>query len=330
MSKAEKKISRTENRRHKKKKKYLYIFIPLFIIIIIVGGYGGVMWYKAASIVGDSYQDDGREFGSDLRDDLVDPTVDDVSILFIGIDKGETRAQTNSGNGLSDSLMLTTFNKDEKSVKVLNIPRDSYVYVPYVGYRTKINHAHSYGGANETIKTVENLFDIPVDYYVRVNFDAFIDIVDALNGINVDVPYEMFEMDSTDKPDAIHLLPGEQLLNGEEALALARTRKYDSDIERGKRQQEIMLAMVKRAVSFNSIINLEKIMLALGNNMSTNMEFNDLTSFGSYAMSGKLDIETLNLEGSDLWTDAYYYQLDEESVAENQQILKDHLGLTTP
>src|SRR5699024_7601359 len=118
-------------------------------------------------------------------------------------------------NGLSDALILATLNKDEKSVKLLSIPRDSYVEVP--GYnKTKINHAHSHGGPQLTIETVENLFDIPVDYFVKINFEAFIDVVDALNGITVDVPYELKEQNSKDKAGAIHLQPGEQLLDGEE------------------------------------------------------------------------------------------------------------------
>src|SRR5690606_21377009 len=108
------------------------------------------------------------------------------------------------------------------------------VYIPEVGYNDKINHAHAFGGPKATIETVEQLLDVPVDYYVKLNFHAFTEVVDVIGGITAEVPYELWESDSNDKKNAIHLLPGEQLLNGEQALALARTRKYDSDIERGK------------------------------------------------------------------------------------------------
>src|SRR5699024_5353757 len=126
---------------------------------------------------------------------------------------------------------------------------DSYVYIPEVGYNTKINHAHAYGGPRATSKAVEELLAIPIDYYVRINFEAFMDVVDALDGITVDVPYEFREQDSQDRANKIHLNPGVQKLDGEEALALARTRKLDNDIERGKRQQEIVKALIDRAVS---------------------------------------------------------------------------------
>src|SRR5699024_1686555 len=104
--------------------------------------------------------------------------------------------------------------------------------IPEIGYEDKINHAHSYGGTHATVETVEGLLDIPVDYWVKVNFYAFIDIVYALDGITVDVLYEVYEQDSEDTPNAIHLSPGQQHLTGEESLARARTRKMDDYYER--------------------------------------------------------------------------------------------------
>src|SRR5699024_10933938 len=147
-----------------------------------------------------------------------------------GIESSDTRGSDDGAR--TDALMVATLNVDDKRVKLLSIPRDSLVYIPEVGYETKINHAHAYGGVMTTIDTVEGLLDIPIDDYVRVNFEAFMDVVDALEGITFDVPYELSEQNSSDKADSIHLYPGVQELDGEEALALARTRKHDSDVER--------------------------------------------------------------------------------------------------
>ncbi|SEO24733.1 transcriptional attenuator, LytR family [Amphibacillus marinus] len=328
------KTTRIGKKKQKKRKKVLLILIPILLIIGAGVTYAGMLYQNAKELVTDSYEDDGRDSGSDLREDQVNPDVDDVSILFVGVDQGAARQERyGEVRGLSDALILATFNKEEKSVKMLSIPRDSYVYVPGMEQYTKINHAHSNGGIKYTIDTVENLFDVPIDYWVRVNFDAFIDIVDTLDGIQVDVPYELQEMDSNDSKNAIHLLPGQQWLNGEEALALARTRKLDNDIERGKRQQEIIRAIVDRAVSINTLFNLENLMQAVGNNMTTNMSFNEMMSFTSFGMSGELDIESYALSGNDLWTEnprTYYYQLDEEDLAEKQQVFKEHLGLVEP
>ena len=83
----------------------------------------------------------------------------------------------------TDALILTTFNVKDKSVKMVSIPRDSYVYIPEKGKKIKLHMPMSYGGTGPTIETVEELFDIPVDYFVKLNFNAFIDVVDALGGI---------------------------------------------------------------------------------------------------------------------------------------------------
>ncbi|WP_110943352.1 LCP family protein [Virgibacillus senegalensis] len=312
-------------RKIKKRRRILFILVPILILVGATTAYGAYLYNKADEVVSGSYEDDGRD-KSDLRNKEVDPDVDNVSVLFIGVDESNKRA--NEGSSRSDALMLATLNKDSKSVKLLSIPRDSYVYIPEVGYNTKINHAHAYGGPKASIEAVESLLDIPVDYYVKMDFEAFIDVVDALNGINVDVPYEMSEQDSNDRANAIHLYPGEQNLNGEEALALARTRKQDNDLERGKRQQEIIKAVIKKAANIGSVTKYDDMMEAVGDNMTTNMRFSEMKSFISYGTSGSLNVETLNLEGSDSMIDGvYYYQLDETDVANKRIELREHLDL---
>lgn len=255
---------------------------------------------------------------------------ENVSILFVGVDDSEKRRQ-GSENSRSDALVLVTLNNKEKSIKMVSIPRDSYVYIPYVGYKDKITHAHAFGGTLATVETVEEMFDIPVDYYVRMNFDAFVEIVDALGGIDVDVdiPYAFDELDEHDKK-TIHLEPGYHHLNGVEALALARTRKHDSDIMRGKRQQDILKAIAQKAGSVSSITKYDDVIEAIGNNMKTDMTFNTLKGFIGYMSDGTPQIDSMLLKGSDgrnEETGAYIYVLDEENLMETKQILKSHLGL---
>ncbi|GGB32336.1 LytR family transcriptional regulator [Lentibacillus populi] len=319
-------VRRTKKR--KLKKRVVFILVPVLVAFFAVATYATYLYIKADSVFSDSYKNDGRE-KSDLRETIVDPDVDNVSVLIMGVDASDVRNNKDNDDSRTDSLMLATLNKDDKSVKLLSIPRDSYVYVPEVGYETKINHAHAYGGPRATIDTVENLLDIPVDYYVKVNFEAFIDVVNAVDGVTVDVPYEMSEQDSKDKAGAIQLSPGEQVLNGEEALAFARTRKQDNDIERGKRQQEVIKAVMKKAVSMDSILKFDNIIEAVGKNMTTNMTFDEMKSFISYGTSGKnLNIESLTLEGHDYQPGStYYYQLDEVALEETKQILKNQLDL---
>lgn len=308
------------------RKRVKFVLIPLLIAIISVISYGTYLYIKADSAMSDAYEDEGRD-KSDLRDDYVDPKFDNVSILIMGIDENEKRKEKEVAR--TDALILATLNKNDKSVKLLSIPRDSLVYIPEVDKEDKINHAHAFGGTFATITTVERLLDIPVDYYVKLNFRAFVDVVDAIDGVQVDVPYEFKESDSFDKRDNIHLYPGFQKLNGEEALAFARTRKKDSDFNRGERQLELMNAIIDKSTSLTQILNYDDIIKAVGDNLSTNMTFTEMKSFFSYATHGKgIDVEQVTLEGYDYQpAGVYYWQIDDNSLYSTIAKLKSHIEI---
>lgn len=311
-------------KKKKKHKRLRLLLIPLFVLILGTTAYGANLYLKAQDVFKNSFN---PVDASTKRTAAVNPLNDNFSMLFIGIDDSTHRDQ--QGHSRSDALILATFNKKQNSIKLLSIPRDSYVYIPARGIKSKINSAHAAGGPKATMDTIENLFDIPVDYYVRMNFNAFTEVVDALGGIEANVPYPITESDSGDHRGAIHLEPGLQTLNGEQALALARTRKHDSDIQRGERQQEILKAILKKATSAGAVTKYTSIMDAVGNNMTTNLQFSQLQGFISYMTSGSgMNMESLKLKGSDSYIDGtYYYQLDQTSVEEIKYILKSHLNL---
>lgn len=322
----EKSFVRSRKKR-KLRKTVVFILMPAIAIFLAVSSYSAYLYFKAGSVLSDSYEDDGRK-KSDKREQQVDPKADDISVLITGIDASDTRGNKEDDSGLTDSLMVATLNKDNNNVKLLSIPRDSYVNIPGEDNPTKINEAYAYGGLNKTIETVENLLDIPIDYYLNVNFDAVIDTVDAVNGINIDVPYELYEQDSKDHTDAIHLKPGEQKLNGEEALAYTRTRKQDNDMERGDRQKEVIKSMMDRTVSMRSVLKYNDIIDAVGNNIKTNMKFDEMKKLISYGTSNDLQVDSLTMEGQDYQPgNKYFYQLDEDSIKEVQKKLKKQLDL---
>lgn len=308
----------------RKKLIFMWIFVPFLIVALSGVGYATFLMNKAESVVKKSYK---PVKAVSKREVKVDPKLDNVSILIIGVDESEVRAKQYGDAVRSDALMVATFNKEQKSVKLLSIPRDSYVRIPGRKNNDKINHAHAFGGTELTIETVQELLDIPIDYYVKVNFNAFIDAVDALGGIEAEVPYAISEQDSKDRPDAIKLKPGLQTLNGEQALALARTRHKDSDIMRGQRQQEIIKAIMKKAISVGSITKHADLIEAVGDNMTTNMSFDEMKTFMDYGLAGTgLTIDTLTLNGSDQYIkDIYYYIIDKTSLEEVKTILKNHL-----
>ncbi|RYG72165.1 LytR family transcriptional regulator [Lentibacillus lipolyticus] len=317
-----------KKRKLNKKRVMMVIVVPLVIIATATLAYGMHLMNKAEDTVDDSYQSiDRGNKQSDLRTEQVDPIEDNVSVLIIGADDSAERDYAHSR---SDTLILATFNKQAHNVKMLSIPRDTYTFVPEVGYKTKINHAHAFGGPRAAVETVENFMNVPVDYYVQVNFNAFIEVVDSLGGIQYDVPFEMSELNSDDDENAIHLMPGEQKLNGEEALALARTRKYDNDIERGKRQQKIIKTVVNKAASVASVTKIGNIIESVGNNMTTNISFDEMKAFARYGLNEEFSMESVSLEGHGGYMDdgLWYYQVEEASRASIEDKLRKHLDLS--
>jgi polyisoprenyl-teichoic acid--peptidoglycan teichoic acid transferase len=313
-------VYKKQKRKKRKRRILFWLFVPVFLLFLGIVGYGTFLIHKAESVANKSFEE--------IRDESKrpNPKSENISILFIGVDDSKTRKFKDSTR--ADALILATFNSKDKSVKMVSIPRDSYVYIPSEDKYDKITHSHAYGGVKGTVETVENLFDIRIDYYVKMNFYAFIDVVDALGGIEVEVPYDIKEKDSEDRKTIV-LKEGLQTLDGEEALALARTRKKDNDIERGKRQQQIIKAIVKKASNVGSITKYDDILEAVGENMKTNLTFDEMKSFINYATAGKkLKIESLQLQGEDNYGGAYYFELDEESVEEVSLALKNHLNPT--
>ncbi|SMQ84295.1 transcriptional attenuator, LytR family [Bacillus sp. OV166] len=310
-------------KRLRRKRFLLWIVMPILLLIIGATAYGGFLYNKAESVMNKSYKPIERDTKAKANVKL-----ENTSILFIGVDDSEKRKS--NGRSRSDALMLATFNKKEKSIKLLSIPRDSYVHIPEKDIYTKITHAHAYGGVKLTLETVEELLDVPVDYYVKMNFNAFIDVINALDGVKVDVPFTFSEQDSQDHAKAITLKKGVQELDGEQALAFARTRKMDSDIQRGQRQQQIFKAILSKGSSIKSISNYTDVMEAVGKNMSTDLTFDQMKSFISYIQAGSgIDVESLSLKGSDSYIDrVYYYQLDETALEETKSTLKTHLNRT--
>ena len=332
-------MKRRDYRKKTKRKsgRRLAIKISLLITLsafIVVVAYGVSLQRKAVDAADRAYEAVDNRTISDLRDEAVEPLRDNVSVLFMGVDVSEERDE--GGNGRSDALLVATLNNKEKTVKLVSIPRDSYVYIPDRGRKDKITHAHAFGGTRGAIETVEGMLDVPIDFYITMNFDAFIEVVDAFGGIDIDVdlPEEILELDENNKR-IIELKPGMQHLDGKNALALARTRKIDNDVERGKRQQDILesilTAITKEATSIKSITKYGDVIDAVGDNMKTNMTFNQMKSFLEYVKGGLPEVEMINLAGeNDMSTGIYYWKLDEDHLESVKVEMQTHLGTTPP
>ncbi|MBJ8100860.1 LCP family protein [Bacillus cereus group sp. N11] len=337
----------TRNKPKKSKKKTKIIISVILFFLIVGGGYTWFLVNKASSAVRNAAHDLARGDKSDLRDKAVKPITNNVSVLIMGVDESDVRGKEYGEAIRTDALLLATFNKDSKTVKLLSIPRDTYTYIPVEKKKDKITHAHAFGSAKNgkkggpqaSIDAVEKLMNVPVDYFVKFNFKSFIKIVDDLGGIEVDVPVEFSEQDSNDNADAIHLKKGVQKLNGEEALALARTRHIDSDAMRGQRQQLVIEAILKKITNVGSVTKVGNIIDDINGQFVTNLTFDDMLSFYKYGADSS--VEKLQIQGDDCYMEkgddtcsksagggrTYYYNPDKKALANVTNELRTHLGL---
>ncbi|KOS26936.1 LytR family transcriptional regulator [Bacillus anthracis] len=334
--------SSSRERKYKRKYKKTTIISSLLAVLLFGGvGYGAYVYMKTSNLVQKSNVNLARGEKSNLREKAVKPITNNVSILIMGVDESEVREKEYDEAIRTDALLLATINKDDKTVKLVSIPRDTYTYIPVEKKKDKITHAHVYGfvkkgkdgGPQASMDTVEKLLNVPVDYYVKFNFKSFTKIVDALGGIEVDVPVEFTEQNSKDEADAIHLKKGLQKLNGEEALALARTRHIDSDAMRGQRQQLVIEAILKKLKSVGSITKLEKIIEEINGQFKTNLTMDDMLSFYKYGANSS--IEKIQIQGDDLYLPngpngqrVYYYNPNKKDLQSLSNTLRTHLGLS--
>jgi len=178
----------------------------------------------------------------------------DMNILVVGMD-----SRGNEGTvARTDSIMVVNVSADRARVSILSIPRGLWVNVPGYGSQM-INTANFLGEANQRgtgmpllKQTIENNFGIQIDHYVRMDFAGFVDMVNAVGGVDIEVP-RVIEDYSYPTPDygTIHIRfePGWQWMDGERALIYARTRHGDDDYRRAERQQQVLSAFVGRAIN---------------------------------------------------------------------------------
>lgn len=269
------------------------------------------------------------------------------SILLMGVDSEKDGLKKNAyANG--DSLILVTFNPDTYNATMMSIPRDSYLPITCRNNKkNKLTHAGWYG-TDCMIETIEKTFNIDIDYYVKVNFKGVVNLVDALNGVEVEVPKRLCT-DNSDRMGNICIEKGLQTLDGEHALVLARNR-YDlalGDIGRGYNQQLLIRAMIKKLTTVRSVNQLLDIIDTVSNNLDTNLTTNEILSFYNIFKDmikinrnddgDVFNIEQLKLEGtgkmvyfSNLKMKLWTYQLDKKSIDEVSKAMRVNLDLRDP
>lgn len=230
-------------------------------------------------------------------------TQEPFNIFICGTDqKGDI-----STAGLSDVNMICTVNPVTKQLYLTSIPRDYYVDIAGYNGKDKLTHSAK-GGIQCTMETIENFMGIEFNYYVKMNFTSFMSIIDALGGIEIDIPvYDTLYSDDgsfTTKIYKYEMKPGKTTMNSKQALAFVRERKsfVDGDKVRGQNQQLMIKAVVKKICSPSIITKLDGIFESVAESLETNMSSDEIRSL-------------INMQMSDMaaW-DVVSYHLDGESI----------------
>lgn len=217
-----------------------------------------------------------------------------VNVLILGID----RRPSDPGPYRTDTMMLVTFDPKTSTAGVITIPRDLYVPIPEVG-ENRINTANFYGdlykypggGPALAKRTVEYNIGRRVHYYVRVDFNGFRKIVNALGGIDIDVPKAIddptYPADDGIGYKPIHIPAGRVRMDGETALQYARTRHTDNDFGRSKRQIEVLKAIRDKALRLDLLTKLPGLLQSMWGTVETDMTPQDVLALAQAASKVK-------------------------------------------
>lgn len=254
--------------------------------------------------------------------------LDEVFFLLVGVDTSDVtkvKVDKYGGTGIrSDTMILCKVNFNDGSIRMMSLPRDSRV--PIKGSLDKLNHAHSYGGMKLLMKTIRDFTNLDVDYYVRVDYRAVKNLVDAIGGVTVDIPKRMYKIDTTKGHEyLIDFEPGVQKLDGENSILFLRYRDYtDGDIDRVKMQQYFLTEMIKQTLEPRNILRLPKILDVYSKYVDTNLPKNII--YSGISMAGKLDkenIETTTLPGEFLELESSYWKVYKAGA---EKVIEEYFG----
>jgi len=225
-----------------------------------------------------------------------------LSILLFGVDKRGADA------GRSDTIIYLVSNPELRQTLMFSIPRDTRTQIADIGGQDKINHAYAFGGMSSTVRTVESFLATPIDYYVKVDMEGFLNIIDSLGGVVIDneraFSYEGFQFQK-----------GKIALDGKMALAYARMRHDDpeGDFGRNKRQQLIIQQLMNKAKEISTVNKLDKVLADVGASVKTNLTFDDMKNLMFHYKAALDQVHVLRINGQgEMLNGIYYYAVPEE------------------
>lgn len=284
----------SKNKNSNKSLKRLVIFLAILVITLPICTFG-YFYFKLNSIY-DSSADQNILSNSDYKSEE-----GIINILLAGTD-----GRPGEKNSRSDAMMILTVDNKNKSLKITSLERDSYVDIPGHG-KQKLTHAYAYGGINLLTKTIEDNFKVDIQNYAVVDFYSFMDIIDAVGGVTVNINKseikelnkfipETYNWNKSNNKGSIQYIKdyGTKTLNGYQALAFSRIRKNDSTAERDRRQREVIEG-VMTSVKKLPITKYPQLLDTILPYIKTNMKPAQILSIGTKILSiGDFNIKQMN------------------------------------
>ncbi len=228
---------------------------------------------------------------------------DKATIMIMGVDERDDDV------GRSDTLMIASIDPKTNQASLLSVPRDTRVKIKGHGF-DKVNAAYAYGKEKLSQDTVENLLGVSIDHYVIINTKSFKKIIDAIGGIDIDVPKRMHYEDPWDDDGGliIDFHPGMQHMDGAKAVTYVRYRDEEGDLGRIRRQQDFVRAFMEKLVSPSIIPKLPTVIKEVMGSLETDLSFRQLLEFvGTLKESKNNGLKTDMVPGKPLYIDGVSY-----------------------
>lgn len=317
------------------KKKFLLSFLISFLVFSLVFFiFGQNIFLKekeVASIGEEEIELEEVDLGEDNKIEQI--IKDELLFLMVGVDANGVKRY----KGIrTDTIMLAKINFDTGKVDIVSIPRDTRV--PIKGKMDRINHAHSFGGVQLTMRTIREVFNLDVDYYVKVDYKVVMDLVDAVGGVEINVPFDMNYQDFSPEipPLDINIKKGIQTLNGKKAHDYLRWRKNndgtvgypEGDVGRIKAQQNFLKELIKQSLKPKTLLKIPAIIESYYDNVYTNVSLDIMLK--SALKIKNIDLQNINtmiIPGEGDYVNGVSYYLYDETKTEEMinTIFADYL-----
>lgn len=288
----------------KNNKNKVMIVIGVIILLILVIGVSYI-YTKLSSVNYQKIDKTKLDINEDLYNDvssvnenITKENFDKIkTVVFFGTDSRDTE---NMSSGRSDTIIIASINPITKRIKLISIPRDTYVTISDHG-KDKINHAYAYGGEELSIKTINNNFGLGISEYVTIDFSGLVNVIDTVGGVNINITEAEKAFINRGSKTKIST-SGNVLLNGEQALIHSRNRTVGNDFERAARQRIVLEALIQKigSMEVSQMLSLSDKMLK---EVKTNMNITDYTSMLTSIATNKSeylsDIKSIQIPSTD-------------------------------